>query len=188
MTGPVTQPEAEASFVGAQTTKEEQANGKTFSSMLDGVPSVKRAAADQIDRVRSEPPAPRQVTLAGAALLALTGSVLTAIYVRKRAAARARKFAWLAFRAGAASTLSSPRRIAPFGGAGLSLLLGGLIVARRRRAQAATPMDTAQDTLAALQERLEKYRVPHQPHLGDVLLGVALGMGAANMRRRRTRT
>jgi hypothetical protein len=103
-----------------------------------------------------------RISLAGAGLLALTGSVLTAIYVRNQARARAREFAWVAMLRSGAGAWPGPRRALPLGGVGGSLLVLSAIAARRR-AQAQMHMRS------------------DRPAARDVLLGVALGLGAINV-------
>jgi hypothetical protein len=115
--------------------------------------------------------------------MTLTGSVLTAIWVRRRQRTRTRKLAMamVAVRLASAALAPRARQIAPLGGAGGSVLLASLLMSRLRqtRAQPEAPSGDFGRRLGALLALREARVASDRPHPRDILLGIAVGLGIA---------
>ena len=93
------------------------------------------SALDEFQRIGIPSTRQGRAGAGGGFLLTVVAGAAAIMYVRHRARERAKPLAWLAFKTGATHALPGARRIAPFGGAGGSLLLLSLLVARARRAR-----------------------------------------------------
>jgi hypothetical protein len=162
-----------ATDTSAVTADQADLRASFAAALGDGPAALTHAALDEIQRIRVESSGRVRITAGAAMLLTLASSAFTALYVRRRAHERAKRLALVAFKAGAVSAaLPRARRLAPLGGAGGSLLLASILIGRARRAQAhATPPP------APVQ----------RTHPRELLLGIALGLGAANALARRSR-
>src|SRR6516165_10762874 len=89
----------------SSTSTFDQSDVRAFTRTLaDSAEPVTRAAQDQFDRMHLEDGRVR-ITLGGALVLTLLGSMATALYIRRRARARARQLILLGLLSGARSAI-----------------------------------------------------------------------------------
>ena len=99
-------------------------------------------------------------------------SLATALFVLRRAQARARKLAWLllAGRALNASVPATTRQAGPLGGAGAALLMGALMLARARGARSHSRLDELHERLALLQAQVESRGQSRRDRVRDLVI------------------
>src|SRR5215831_5623983 len=119
----------------SSTSTFDQSNDvQAFSrTMADSAEPVTRSAQDQFERMNLQDGRVR-VTLGGAIVMTLLGSMATALYIRRQQRARARQVV-LASVLSRAALRPNARQIAPLGGGLGSLIVASLIAARIRNAR-----------------------------------------------------
>jgi hypothetical protein len=166
----------------SSTSTFDQSDVQAFTrTVADSAEPVTRSAEDQFNRMNLEDGRVR-ITLGGALLLTLLGSMATALYIRRQARARARQLIWFALMSRASSAIKpNARQIAPVGGVGGSLLVAALIAARVRNARAQESQHGLETRLAALESQLQSRGSFAQPRPRDMMIGMAIGMGISRV-------
>jgi hypothetical protein len=160
----------------ASTSTVDQADVQAFArNMADSAEPVTRSAQDQFERLHLDDGRVR-VTLGGAIMMTLLGSMATALYIRRQQRARARQLILANMMSNATSFRPSPRQIAPLGGGLGSLILAGVIAARIRNARAQESQNGLQQRLHALESQLQSHGSFTQPRARDMMIGLGIGV------------
>jgi hypothetical protein len=164
----------------SSTSTFDQSDVQAFTrTMADSAEPVTRSAQDQFDRMHLDDGRVR-VTLGGALLLTLVGSMATALYIRRQQRASARQLV-LASLMSRAAIRPSARQIAPLGGGVGSLIVASLIAARIRNARAQESHHGLQQRLQALETQLQSHGSFSQPRARDMMIGMVGGMVISRM-------
>jgi hypothetical protein len=130
---------------------------------------------------------PQGVGVGTALALTMGASVATFIYMRRRARARVQRLAWLAIRATLVRALlvavlpRAARGAATFGGLGGGVLAAAVLRDRMRRASSQTTIDELSERVAQLQAQVDARSALKRPAPRDLIMGIAIGLGAAGI-------
>jgi hypothetical protein len=163
--------------VGPSSPSTVESETQAFArTVADSAEPVSRSAADRFERINLEDGRVR-ITLGSAIMLTVLGSLATALYMRRKARARARQLILLSLLSNARSTLRpNAGQIAPLGGVGGSLLLAALIGARIRAERSQHAQHDLQHRLKALEAQLTAHGSSGQPRARDMMIGLVIGI------------
>jgi hypothetical protein len=165
----------------SSTSTVDQADVQAFArNMADSAEPVTRSAQDQFERLHLDDGRVR-ITLGGAIVMTLLGSMATALYIRRQQRARARQIILANMISNASSFRPNARQIAPLGGGLGSLILASLIAARIRSARAQEPPHGLQQRLQAIESQLQSHGSFSQPRARDMMIGMGIGIGLSRI-------